>query len=482
MEYAQFWRENADWPRDTATHVFLGRALHLFGKALYPHAWTGDEPIAAPVIPLPLQRQATRRDRLEAHRLLAGDPMYEVKPDDQQFPGSLNRLSPGVTVVDYKFTDLEWKMAREIQEATIESRRPSWNRLISAQKAIVEHATFGRLRTVARKKGQFGNAPIAADAWADFNIHQLFGDCTVPHRKFASPGTAPIFVLRADLEQLTTEGAPDASPARNQSPQVDTEAAAPEERTQSLPHPSDRIRIAALAAQATIELSRAAADPIKWDSPPPLLEPPGFLSMQAAVKLFERAGDGEEFINGCAPAEDRLRRVAASGRVSTVIQLWRDGSVTDLPTGEWLGPRAPMFFTDNGSVFTGADWAFIRIHEEQAQAASRESGAPLLKNGGSDLGGGSAEVDPANEQRNSNGSFAAPSTKPKAARPIRMAEARKWYCQRVEQWTGSPRGPRAEEDFALMKEHFQLGRKDARTVRNECAPDKWKESGSKDAG
>ncbi len=386
MEYGQFWRETADWPRDTATHVFLGRALHQFGKALYPHAWTGDEPIAAPVVPLPLRSQAKRRDRLEAHRLLAGDPMYEVKPDNEYFPGSLGSRAGSVTVVDYKFTDLEWTMAREIQQATIETRRPSWNRLISVQQAIVEHATFGRLHTAARKRGQFGYAVIAADAWAVFKIYAVFAYCTVPLREFAAPGTAPIFVLRADLDQLTTGAASAPSSVRSQPLEVETpEATAPEVRTQRWAHPPSSAPIESLAAQATIELARAGADPIKWDSPPPLLEPPGFLSMQAAVKLFERAGDGEEFINGCAPAEHRLRQAAASGRVSALIQLWRDGSVTDFPTGEWLGPRAPMFFTDNGSVFAGTGWAFIRIHEEQAQAASSESGALLTQKDRPDL-------------------------------------------------------------------------------------------------
>lgn len=392
MEYAQFWRETADWPRDSATHVFLGRALHLLGKTLHPHDWTGDEPIAAPVMLLPPQWQAKRRDRLEAHRLLSGDPMYEVKPDNQQFPGSLNRLSPGVTVVDYKFTDLEWTMAREIQQATIETRRPSWSRLMSVQKAIVEHATFGRLRTIARKRGEFGYTPIAADAWSVFKIHEVFAYCAVPLREFGSPGAAPIFVLRADLDQLTAKGAPDVSPAHDLSPQVEPLAtASPEGRTQPLLHLPDRVRMEALQAQAILDLARVAADPIKWDSPPPLLEPPGFLGMRAAVKLFERADDGEEFINGCAPAEDRLRRAAAGGRVSAVIQLWRDGSIIELPKEEWLGPRAPMFFTDNGSVFAGTEWAFVRLNEKQALEEAKMEGQPAVQH--------PAEVSPVNISR-----------------------------------------------------------------------------------
>ncbi len=104
MKYAQFWRNGADWPRDTGTHVFLGHALHLFGKALYPYSWTGDEPIAKPVLLLPELWKAQRRDRLDAHGLLAANPMYAVKPNDQQLPGSLNRGTPGPVIQDYNLT------------------------------------------------------------------------------------------------------------------------------------------------------------------------------------------------------------------------------------------------------------------------------------------------------------------------------------------------------------------------------------------
>lgn len=72
-----------------------------------------------------------------------------------------------------------------------------------------------------------------------------------------------------------------------------------------------------------------------------------------------------------------------------------------------------------------------------------------------------------------------PSPQPKASRASRLAAARKWYAERVEQWVDSPRGPKAEDDYKLMKERFQLGRKNARLVRGECAPDEWKQSGSK---
>lgn len=42
----QFWQRSDSWPRDTSYFVFFGRAVHLFGEAMFSHRWTGDEPIA----------------------------------------------------------------------------------------------------------------------------------------------------------------------------------------------------------------------------------------------------------------------------------------------------------------------------------------------------------------------------------------------------------------------------------------------------
>lgn len=69
---------------------------------------------------------------------------------------------------------------------------------------------------------------------------------------------------------------------------------------------------------------------------------------------------------------------------------------------------------------------------------------------------------------------------PKSA-AVRRLEARKWYAdERVPQWTGSPRGPETADDFQEIKDRFGLGRKDARKIRNDLAPPRWKESGTKD--
>lgn len=182
LDYIRFWEERAKWPRDTADYVFLGRAVHRFGEAMYPGVWTGDESTAEPVMLIPEQSAAQRRDRLEAHRVLSGNPNYTVKRDDTRFPGSLNSMSRGVTIHDYRFTDLEWGIARGIQRESVEQRRPLWARLHEVQSAIAEHATFGRLGTACRKTGAIALNMISADAWAVYKLHEVFAYCTVPHR------------------------------------------------------------------------------------------------------------------------------------------------------------------------------------------------------------------------------------------------------------------------------------------------------------
>jgi len=68
---------------------------------------------------------------------------------------------------------------------------------------------------------------------------------------------------------------------------------------------------------------------------------------------------------------------------------------------------------------------------------------------------------------------------PKSPAARRIA-ARKWYREvRVPTWTGSPRGPKATDDFAELKRLFGIGRRDAQTIRNEEAPKRWQQSGPK---
>src|SRR5918993_743170 len=40
----KFWLSVGNWPRDPSGYVFLARAVHEIGKAMFPNEWTGREP------------------------------------------------------------------------------------------------------------------------------------------------------------------------------------------------------------------------------------------------------------------------------------------------------------------------------------------------------------------------------------------------------------------------------------------------------
>lgn len=206
MTYGEFWTREGDWPRDTATHQFLGRVLHVAGKALFRGSWTGEEPIAAPVLALPDKERSKRRDRIEAHALLQGDAIYEEKPIYVTIPPSLTTGKLGSRHVnDFSFTNLEWERARAIQAETITARQPSWARLIKARSRIIEEALLGNLETAARLAGEITLRSIPPDYWSIVKDHEVFDHCTMPAKHGVVINQPPIFVSKASVIRVFDE-------------------------------------------------------------------------------------------------------------------------------------------------------------------------------------------------------------------------------------------------------------------------------------
>jgi bifunctional non-homologous end joining protein LigD len=57
-----FWGMQQGWPNDTASHVFLARAVDAIGKSLFPQEWNGREPAAEKKRPLPESKIANGTD------------------------------------------------------------------------------------------------------------------------------------------------------------------------------------------------------------------------------------------------------------------------------------------------------------------------------------------------------------------------------------------------------------------------------------
>jgi hypothetical protein len=56
-----FWRDPSRWPRDTASHVFLARAVHEMGKALFRAEWTGGESCVELMQSIPVEGSGRRQ-------------------------------------------------------------------------------------------------------------------------------------------------------------------------------------------------------------------------------------------------------------------------------------------------------------------------------------------------------------------------------------------------------------------------------------
>lgn len=61
---------------------------------------------------------------------------------------------------------------------------------------------------------------------------------------------------------------------------------------------------------------------------------------------------------------------------------------------------------------------------------------------------------------------------------VRRQVARAWYAKRAAEWPAGERAPRAQDDQALIKEMFNLGRAFARELRRDLAPASWHEPGA----
>jgi hypothetical protein len=73
-----FWRDPSRWPRDTASHVFLARAAHEMGKALFRADWTGGEPCVELMQSIPVEGSSRRQHSVkklwaEIHSTIAQD-------------------------------------------------------------------------------------------------------------------------------------------------------------------------------------------------------------------------------------------------------------------------------------------------------------------------------------------------------------------------------------------------------------------------
>ena len=190
------WAAKATWPRDPAGYVFLGRAVHEVGRALFADAWTGDEPMTPFIQPLPeWPALAPLSGRARAHSLLS-----QVSP----FTGGTQAARTPNALLE--FTPEEWAVARALVDQQVSATTAPLYRFWSVQRDIVDACEVGDLVVALRPKegGQMWIAPTIwwnTDRWTErFHCCQLN-----PKDPFSTgPGGEDywwIFVSRSSLDE-----------------------------------------------------------------------------------------------------------------------------------------------------------------------------------------------------------------------------------------------------------------------------------------
>jgi hypothetical protein len=147
-EQGKFWRNQHEWPRDTPDYVFLGRVVHLLGRAMFMNEWIGDEPTLQLLQELPkVPLNGSSGRAYYAHDLLMKNrPDLRRKPIHQR-PRIQGLFTPPPTI---SFTKKEWQAALDIIRENNERCSPGLIRLAQVREKIINMAADGTLATALR--------------------------------------------------------------------------------------------------------------------------------------------------------------------------------------------------------------------------------------------------------------------------------------------------------------------------------------------
>lgn len=197
-----FWSNEIAWADDTPAYVFLARVVHRVGKILFGNDWTGLEPQAEPLHPLPewLDTQVDSSQLRRACRLLY-DGHEPYKARCPEFAVYLERWP----IPDPS----EWALARQISVAQHESERQSLNRFLEVLWRLSAAFKEGSINTATRDFDGGRENVQEPFFWNTENNWPRFCTCQInPQEPYAraviSHGGAFIFVERRSLEKALT--------------------------------------------------------------------------------------------------------------------------------------------------------------------------------------------------------------------------------------------------------------------------------------
>jgi hypothetical protein len=202
-----FWRNPAAWPRDSADFVFLGRAIHSIGKAIFSHYWTGDEPV---IDLLPRRLNNFYFD----HGKVNDSVVCKGRPPDR--------------IVLRPTASEEWPLTVKLNAAAMgvdSELAPALDRFRSVQARIATLAEAGDLITASRQKVGGEMQPIPSPWWHTERLISRFDFCHLnPDDPFETGKLGGsyswIFVARDGLSQSIA--ALEGCSTSQQSEQLDT--------------------------------------------------------------------------------------------------------------------------------------------------------------------------------------------------------------------------------------------------------------------
>lgn len=190
-----FWSNPASWPVNSTDHVFLARAVHRVGRAIYSNQWTGQEPAIPWDWPLPSydDPSMTMEHIQRAQWILL-----------LNHEGYRNRATnPALMPVP---TANEWAEAKRITDGQHDANWPAYARFAMVTYELTQLFEAGRLPTGVREPDGGEVSSLHRSYWNGESVVTRFVTCRIhPARPFdwtpAGQDGLPLFVERAPLEK-----------------------------------------------------------------------------------------------------------------------------------------------------------------------------------------------------------------------------------------------------------------------------------------
>ena len=195
-----FWTDESRWARDTADYVFLARAVHTVGRALFHDDWNSSDPVVRLEKPLPrVPASASYQTLVRVHSLLR---QHHPELGRQPF----RNLNIGFPIPP-TFNDAEWKKAQALFNSLHESTIGPCTRFSKVQAEIARACESGELISVLRPTaGGAMSAPLAGTMWNTERWAARFSLCQMdPSHPFSvgifGVGSHYIFLSRESLDR-----------------------------------------------------------------------------------------------------------------------------------------------------------------------------------------------------------------------------------------------------------------------------------------